>query len=55
MGCGCLIKGAGACEYMVIMVERQVEETGLEIAIRDPRRDVKENGRYKIAHKFCLW
>lgn len=36
-------------------VERQGEETGLEIAIRDPRRDVKENEKHKIAHKFCLW
>ena len=32
-----------------------MEETGLEIAIRGPRRDVKENEKYEIAHEFCLW
>ena len=27
----------------------------MEMAIRDPRRDMMEVKKYKIAPKFCLW
>lgn len=31
-----------------------MEETGLEIAIRDPRRDVKENENIKLLVRFVF-